>query len=96
MTKLDRTTGCFEIDEQDIYDGGISDEMLAELGLTDVTYSRPEFLHDCEINNGYTLGYYEASDGTIFRLDLLGRNLELNKVSTDELGILIHNYEQSK
>lgn len=92
---IDRTVTCVEIDEDDIQDGGISDQLLAELGLVDVTYSKPEFRYDCEMNNGFTLGYYEAGDKTIFRLDLMGNDLELNQVSTEKLEELIDEYERS-
>ena len=92
---IDRTVTCVEIDDDDIQDGGISDQLLAELGLVDVTYSKPEFRYDCEMNNGFTLGYYEAGDKTIFRLDLMGNDLELNQVSAEKLEELVIEYERS-
>lgn len=92
---IGKSVTCVEIDDDDIQDGGISDQLLAELGLVDVTYSKPEFRYDCEMNNGFTLGYYEAGDKTIFRLDLMGNDLELNQVSTEKLEELVTEYDRS-
>lgn len=78
MEELDKRTTCVEIDE-------MNDDLASELGLTDVTYSRPEFRYDCEMNHGYTLGCYEAVDKTIFRHDLMGDEEELNQVTAEEL-----------
>ena len=88
MKSLDKKTTCVEIDE-------MSDDLVSELGLTDVTYSRPEFRHDCEMNHGYTLGYYRAHDGTIFRHDLMGDEEELNQVTAEEMASIKQNYEES-
>lgn len=87
MEKLDKRTTCVEIDE-------MNDDLASELGLTDVTYSRPEFRYDCEMNHGYTLGYFRAQDGTIFRHDLMGDEEELNQVTVEEMAVIKENYHR--
>jgi hypothetical protein len=77
-------------------DGQLSDSQLDSLGLVDVTYSEPEFVWDCGVNYGRTLGYYQATDKSIWRSSLINEDcVELNRLPDAERRRLRKAYKNS-
>ena len=76
-------------------DGQLTDSQLESLGLADVT-SEPEFAWDCGVDYGRTLGYYRATDKSIWRSSLVNEDcVELNRIPDAKLKRLRKAYQNS-